>query len=226
MRKQGLIGARLRAAALAGALAALAGCSGPAPAAKTEAPPAAATAQPTALSISAATFGCIRDMTPVGRFYVGSLTGQLDAAVAVAQSKDGGVFPAGSIVQLVPGEVMVKREAGFNAQTKDWEFFELDVAPTGTTIRKRGHVDVVNRFGGNCLTCHEKAEAKFDMICSTDHGCDPIPLTDDMIRALQKTDPRCPTAVELTKAEKEALEFIRAATPPADDAAKATGSPS
>lgn len=212
-----------RAAAGLVALSALAACSPPAPAAKSEAPPPVATA---ALTITPATFGCIRDMTPVGRFYVGSLTGKLDEAVAVAQSKDGGVFPAGSIVQLVPGEVMVKREAGFNAQTKDWEFFELDVAPTGTTIRKRGHVDVVNRFGGNCLTCHEKAEAKFDMICSTDHGCDPIPLTDDMIRALQKTDPRCSTAVDLTTAEKEALEFIRAATPPADDAAKATGSPS
>ena len=64
------------------------------------------------------------------------------------------------------------------------------------------------------------------MVCSTDHGCDPIPLTDDMIRALQKTDPRCPTVAELTKSEKEALEFIRAATPPEADASKPAGSPS
>lgn len=211
-----------RAAACALAFASLAACSGPAPAAKTE----AATATPTAIDITAASFGCIRAMTQVGRYYVGSLTGRLDETVAVAQSKEGGVFPPGSIVQLVPGEVMVKRETGFNAQTKDWEFFELDVAKDGATIRKRGHVDVVNRFGGNCLSCHEKADAKFDMVCSTDHGCDPIPLNDDMIRALQKTDPRCPTAVELTSAEKEALEFIRAATPPSADVAKPAGSPS
>jgi hypothetical protein len=33
---------------------------------------------------------------------------------------------------------MVKREAGFNAATHDWEFFELDVSQSGTSIRKRG----------------------------------------------------------------------------------------
>ena len=30
-------------------------------------------------------------------------------------------------MQLVPTEVMVKRETGFSPVTKDWEFFELDV---------------------------------------------------------------------------------------------------
>jgi hypothetical protein len=28
--------------------------------------------------------------------------------------------------QLVPTEVMVQREKGFNAATRDWELFELD----------------------------------------------------------------------------------------------------
>ena len=36
---------------------------------------------------------------------------------------------------------------------------------TGTKIHVRGATDVVNQFGGNCLTCHAQAEAKWDMIC-------------------------------------------------------------
>ena len=200
---------------VAGAIAALAGWSGATPPGRTEAPPAAG-----GTKIDAATFGCIRSMTPVGRFYVGSVSGQVAPVVAVAQSKSGGVFPRGAIVQLVPGEVMVKREPGFNAKTRDWEFFELDVSKAGTVIRKHGAGEIVNRFGGNCLSCHEKAEAKFDMICSTDHGCDPIPLNLDMIRALQKTDPRCATNAELTKAEKDALALLLSISPPADKGGK------
>ena len=162
--------------------------------------------------ITEASFGCIRDLVQVDRFFVGNLEGDLDATVAVASSEDGGVFPVGSVVQLVPGEAMVKRETGFNADTKDWEFFEFDVSPEGTSIRNRGHVDVVNRFDGNCLECHAKAEERFDMICSTDHGCDPIPINDAMIRALQKTDPRCGAPLELTAEESEGLQLLAAAT--------------
>lgn len=160
-------------------------------------------------NITAASFGCISDLTPVDRFFVGNLNGNLEATVAVAKSKTGGVYPAGSVVQLVPGEVMVKRVAGYNAKTKDWEFFELDASKAGTSIRKRGSEGVVNRFGGNCLECHEKAKPQWDLICSLDHGCDPIPLTTEMIRALQKTDPRC-EATPLTAAETEALKALKA----------------
>lgn len=162
--------------------------------------------------ITEANFGCIRDMTPVGRFFVGNLAGDLDGTVQVATSETGGVFPVGSVVQLVPAEVMIKREAGFSEETMDWEFFELDVSADGAAIRTRGHADVVNRFGGNCLECHAKAETQWDMICSTDHGCDPIPLNDVMIRALQKTDPRCPPA-ELTADEAEAFALLQQITP-------------
>jgi hypothetical protein len=173
--------------------------------------PASETGATVTPDITAATFGCIRNLTPVGRFYVGNLEGRLAETVDVARSRTGGVYPPGSVIQLVPTEVMVKRAPGFNAQTRDWEFFELDVAPTGSTIRRRGHVDVVNRFGGNCSECHAKAEARYDFVCSTDHGCDPIPLTEDMIRALQKTDPRCPAA-QLTTEEKAALQLLAQAT--------------
>ena len=163
-------------------------------------------------NLTETSFGCIRDLTQVDRFFVGNLDGNLEATVAVASSEDGGVFPVGSVVQLVPGEAMVKRANGFNADTKDWEFFEFDVSPEGTSIRNRGHVDVVNRFDGNCLECHEKAEERFDMICSTDNGCDPIPINDAMIRALQKTDPRCGAPLELSAEESEGLAALMAAT--------------
>jgi len=178
---------------------ALAACSGP-----DEEPAALATD-----TITDATFGCISELTPVDRFFVGNLEGDLEATLAVAQSETGGTYPVGSIIQLVPTEAMVKRAPGYSAATKDWEFFDLDISPTGTKILTRGHADVVNRFGGNCLECHEKAEPQWDMICSTDHGCDPIPLNDAMIRALQKTDPRC-EATELTTEEQEGLAQLQA----------------
>src|SRR5262249_23698594 len=111
--------------------------------------------------------------------------------------------------QLLPTEVMVKREGGFNAATKDWEFFELDIDDGHSKIRTHGFVDVVNRFGGNCFACHAKARPEWDFICETNHGCDTIPLTPVMIKALQKTDPRCPPA-ELTAEEQQGLEALKA----------------
>lgn len=164
--------------------------------------------------IGVESFRCVRDMTPVRGFYVDNLDGDLEATVAVARSDTGGTYPAGSVVQLVPTEVMVKREAGFNPATRDWEFFELDVSAQSTSIRARGFADVVNRFGGNCFACHVKARPEWDMICEQGHGCDPIPLTPVLIRAIQKTDPRCePT--DLSTEEVEALKALAAAMAPA-----------
>ena len=88
-----------------------------------------------ATDIDAKSFRCIRKMTPVRQFYVDNLRGNLDATLAVANSTTGGVYPPGSVIQLIPGEVMVKRDNGFNAATHDWEFFELDVSKDGTQIR-------------------------------------------------------------------------------------------
>ena len=158
-------------------------------------------------SISADTFSCIRDMTKVNHFYVDNLLGDLEGTIAVAKSDEGGVYPPGSLVQLVPGEVMIKREKGFNAATKDWEFFELNVSPKGTEINKRGFAEVVNKFGGNCFACHIKAKPQFDMICEDDHGCDPIPINRTMIAALQNTDPRC-EAVPLPEDQQVALQQL------------------
>jgi hypothetical protein len=161
--------------------------------------------------ITEASFKCIRTMTPVRGFYVDNLQGDMKGTVAAANSANGAVYPPGSVVQLVPTEVMVKREAGFNAATKDWEFFELDMKDGKPAIRTRGFVDVVNRFGGNCFACHVKAKPEWDLICETGHGCDAIPLTPVMIKALQKTDPRCGPPAELTTEEADMLKALQAA---------------
>jgi hypothetical protein len=150
------------------------------------APPAA----PTSFPISDSSFKCISELTHVRHFYVDNLAGNLDGTVKIAQSGTG-TYPVGSVLQLVPNEVMVKREYGFNATTHDWEFFDLNISPAGSTIRARGFQEVNNRFGGNCFTCHVKAHAEFDLVCETTHGCDPIPITRAMSGALQRTDPRC-----------------------------------
>lgn len=153
------------------------------------------------------TFSCIRDMTPVRGFYIDNLLGDLEATKAVAESETGGTYPPGSVIQLVPTEVMIKREEGYSPDTNDWEFFELNVSAQGSEISTRGFEDVVNRFGGNCLDCHEKAEPQWDMVCEQNHGCDPIPLSALMVRAIQKTDPRC-DAVPLSDEEKAALQAL------------------
>lgn len=143
------------------------------------------------LDIDASSFRCLGEMTAVRHFFVDNLLGDLDATIAVAESTDGGVYPPGTVLQLVPTEVMVKHRPGWNAATRDWEFFELDVTAEGSSIRNRGFVDVVNRFGGNCFGCHVKAEPKYDLVCERDHGCDDIPITREQIAEIQAADPRC-----------------------------------
>ena len=160
--------------------------------------------------IQADNFKCLSDMTEVRHFYVDNLLGNVDDTVAVANSPTGGSYPEGSVVQLVPSEAMVKREAGFNPATNDWEFFELDVSDQGTAIGKRGFAEVVNKFGGNCFACHVQAQPQWDLICDNNHGCDPIPLTRGMVKAIQKTDPRC-DPVELTEEDQANLQALQAA---------------
>lgn len=164
-------------------------------------------AQPKAIEVGDSSFKCLKDMVKVRHFYVDNLQGKREATRKVAE-KGKGTYPTGSVVQLVPGEVMVKQPKGFNAATNDWEFFELDVSKDGSKIRKRGFADVVNRFGGNCFACHVKARPEFDFVCEIDHGCDPIPITRRMLVALQKTDPRCSAPEPLTGDDQQALKEL------------------
>src|SRR5262249_27240739 len=80
-----------------------------------------------AMDIDAKSFRCITKMTPVRQFYVDNLQGNLDATLAATNSRTETMYPPGSVIQLIPGEAMVKRDKGFNTATHDWEFFELDV---------------------------------------------------------------------------------------------------
>jgi hypothetical protein len=108
---------------------------------------------PNRFTINEKSFHCMTEMTRVGHFYVDNLASNLKGTVRVAQSARPGIYPVGSVLQLLPTEVMVKHETGFNAATRDWEFFELDVSKEGSKIRTRGFVEVNNRFGGNCFSC-------------------------------------------------------------------------
>ncbi len=149
----------------------------------------AATGEP--IAIDNDTFDCITAMTAVRGFFVDNLLGDLDATVAAASAENGAVYPTGSVVQLVPSEVMVKQTPGTSPATNDWEFFELQVSDAGSEIVARGFTDVVNRFGGNCFGCHVKAEPQWDLICETGHGCDPLPIARNVIDGIQQSDPRC-----------------------------------
>lgn len=195
----------LIAAFVAGATLVACAAAGP----EQPAPQAAALAAPKPVSITEASFSCIRDLKSVRGFYVGNLLGNVDATVAAANAAGSTPYPPGSVVQLVPTEAMVKHQPGYNAATNDWEFFELDVQPGMTKIRVRGATEVVNQFGGNCLTCHAQAEAKWDMICEQGHGCAPIPVTPTMAKAIQNTDPRC-AKMELPADQVAALQQLAA----------------
>jgi hypothetical protein len=160
------------------------------------------------LNITERSFHCITQMTHVRHFYVDNLVGNLSGTVRVAESAQPGTYPVGSVLQLVPTEVMVKREKGFNPATRDWEFFELDVSVEGTRIRTRGFAEVYNRFGGNCFGCHIKARPEWDFICDINHGCDPIAITRSISGALQRTDPRCTHQDPVSEEDATALKQL------------------
>jgi len=162
------------------------------------------------IKVTDSSFGCISKLMPVRGFFVGNLIGNLAGTLKVARSANGGVYPPGSVVQLVPTEVMVKQSKGFNDATHDWEFFDIAVSKQGSTIQTRGFAETVNRFGGNCFGCHIKAAPNWDFICETGHGCDPIALTTPMIKALQHSDPRCEESEHLSAEDAALLKQLDA----------------
>ncbi len=152
-------------------------------------------------------FKCITEMSSVRHFFVDNLLGRLEETLAVARAGKG-EYPEGSVVQVMPNEVMIKQQKGFSPATRDWEFLWIDVDKTGSKIFTRGVAEVNNRFGLNCFACHVKAKPEFDLICESDHGCDPIPVTKAMFAALQRTDPRCAGADTISPADAEALKQL------------------
>jgi hypothetical protein len=152
-------------------------------------------------------FKCITQMTKVRHFYVDNLLGNLNDTLDVA-IEGRGDYPEGSVVQVMPNEVMVKQQKGFNPATRDWEFFWIDLDKNGAKIFTRGFAEVNNRFGLNCFACHVKARPEHDFICETDNGCDPIPVTKAMFGALQRTDPRCPESEQVSAEDSEQLRLL------------------
>ncbi|MEX0619487.1 MAG: hypothetical protein WDZ76_08630 [Pseudohongiellaceae bacterium] len=144
------------------------------------------------LAVSDDTFKCLTEMTKAESttFFVENLLGDIEATLSVATSAEGGKYPAGSVISMVPNEVMIKHQEGWNPATNDWEFFMLNVSADGTTIAARGGAEVENR-SGSCMGCHQLARPEWDLVCSNDHGCAPIPFTREQIMAVQAQDPRC-----------------------------------
>ena len=152
-------------------------------------------------------FKCITDMTSVKHFFVDNLLGNLDATVKVANAGSGD-YPPGSVLQVMPNEVMVKHNAGYSPATRDWEFFWIDITKEGQKIFTRGFAEVNNRLGLNCFACHVKAKPEFDFVCELDHGCDPIPVTREMFGALQRTDARCKGSENVSAVDQESLKQL------------------
>jgi hypothetical protein len=154
-----------------------------------QAPPAAA-APVEDLDMAPTDFHNINTMTRVRGFFIDNRLGHLVEALRVANSPTGGIYPVGTIIQLVPFEAMVKRRKGWNPPTQDWEFFSLKVSGAGTAIGVRGTTTVVNQFGGSCFSCHDLAQSQWNLVCEHSHGCAPLPISDVVIAAVQRGDPR------------------------------------
>lgn len=181
------------------------------PAAKTEAANEAANVAPTIQAASTPTlppaegaptspkkddleipnFGCILDWPQVRAFRITNTLGNIDASLAVANANKGGVYPVGTLIQLIPQEAMLKRPLGWGPASGDWEFFSLEVSKTSTKILARGTSGVINQFGGDCLECHAMASPEWDFTCESGHGCEDLGLSDRLIRMAQNSDPRC-----------------------------------
>jgi hypothetical protein len=178
-----------------GALAALlfVACGGSGDTAGPTTTSAAATTSSTAplrdVTPTAADFVNINRMTRVGDHFIASLNGHLEEALAVARNPRDAVYPVGTVIQLIPTEAMVKRHEGYSPSTGDWQFFSLNVSPTGTEIESSGP-KVKNFLGGDCASCHVAAKSHFDFVCEKGHGCAPIGVTDELIATIQKGDPR------------------------------------
>lgn len=119
-----------------------------------------------------ADFDCVRSHDKVGNSYYWNVNGHTEETLAVA--REGGVYPVGTVVQLAPIEAMVKRHEGFSPETADWEFFKLKTKDGRRIITERGTTGVRN-IAGSCIRCHDGAEAQYDKVCGSDHGCKPLP---------------------------------------------------
>jgi len=146
-----------------------------------------------------ADFDCLQDSdwTTIGVSRFKNVLGHTAEMLAVARSADGGVYPVGTIVQLIPTEASAKRGAGYSVQSDNWEFFSLSVSASGSTIVAAGGDAGVSNAFGSCLGCHSQAAPQWDFVCGDPdggnvRGCPSLPLTGSQLAIAQSTDPRCP----------------------------------
>jgi hypothetical protein len=142
----------------------------------------------------ASDFRCLTEGTrPAGKnfFIFHRSRKKLRKAVAIAKrDRPGDRYPVGTIIQLLPGEAMAKRNKGWNPAGNDWEWFQLGVDERGkTTILSRGREEVKNF--ASCQGCHLTGRAaQFDLVCEG-HSSLPILFTPEQVRRIQENDPRC-----------------------------------
>jgi hypothetical protein len=125
----------------------------------------------------------------VGHSRIWNALGQQAAAVSHGQNHELGEYPIGTVLQLFPEEVSVKRGRGFSPETGDWEFLKLDVSSGETVIVERGTTDIGNA-GGSCIACHAGANA-FDYACFSNGGCGALPPFVNLEVNPETDDPRC-----------------------------------
>src|SRR5580704_5517353 len=142
--------------------------------------------------VTAKTFGCLLDMTKVRKTRIQNPDPEkLKEAVRIFRdSVPDKEYPTGTILQLIPGEAMVKHDRAAFPNSGGWEFFALKVTAKVTEITDRGDKVLNTTLKKPCLDCHSPA-AKFDFVCEKGHGCAPIPVTDQLIAAMQSADQRC-----------------------------------
>ena len=160
--------------------AALAGCpqAESTPSGTPTPPPPTASATPTATAeptpeefvAQASDFDDFATWPQVRDYRLTNKLGQLTEALAVADALGDTPeiqLPIGTIVQLVPGEAMVKRGGDFQPEHKGWEYFVLGSNGGRTQIIARGGIET---NGGSCYGCHQRART-FDYLCETTHDC-------------------------------------------------------
>lgn len=136
-------------------------------------------------------FVCLGDerFDVVGHSRIWNPLGHQAEAVEHARTRALGEYPIGTVLQLFPDEVSVKRGKGFSPETGDWEFFVLDVKSGSTVIAERGTTEIGN-VGGSCIGCHGGANA-FDYACFSNDGCGSLPFFIDTTVEPENDDPRC-----------------------------------
>ena len=144
------------------------------------------------LVITEKSFGCVLDLPKVRNTRIQNPDPEKlkEATRIFKDSVPNKEYPTGTILQLIPTEAMVKHDRAAFPNTNGWEFFALKVSADGTTIQDRGEKVINALLKKACLDCHSPA-AKYDFVCEKGHGCEPIPVTDQQIAAIQAADPRC-----------------------------------